>query len=186
MVWLQTILPALRVWAFNIKFGKHPLGNFWTLCHIIFWSWMCCLVLSFFGHECVVLCYMMALVNDLIPGNCDVVMETDACSLHFCLCISIILWICQLNWVVEFSPYLLTIVRFTEALEECWCITWGQHIQNTELYSIFIFFWTEFSSPYRSSMQRDLGVTSLIIIGGCRVNGVEGVLTGYLCHNVCG
>ena len=29
-------------------------------------------------------------------------------------------------------------------------------------------------------MPRDLGVTSLIIIGGPRDNGVEGVLTGYL------
>ena len=35
-------------------------------------------------------------------------------------------------------------------------------------------------------MPRDLGVTSLIIIRGRQVNGVEGVLTGYLCHSVYG
>jgi len=58
-------------------------------------------------------------------ATADVVMETDACSLHFWLCISVILWLCQLNWVVEFFPYLLMIVRFTEALEECWGITWN-------------------------------------------------------------
>jgi len=34
-------------------------------------------------------------------------------------------------------------------------------------------------------MLRDLGVTSLIIIGNPWDNGVEGVLTGYLCHSVC-